>query len=274
MPTRGGPAPAQPPSDYDSVPSVPSALPCPANTVYQSCMTPCPASCATLAAPRDCKGPCVEGCASLPGYIYSGAQSLPLAHCGCTNNGIYYQVRAGSGRPRESRQGEPDSGGEPEPHLPPLLPLQQGDGFVTEDCSQRCTCASSGVLLCEPLSCSPGEICTLGNLTRGCFRGEPGLALDSGLGVGVGVRVEVSLDRGASLPVLCLGLHLISVRKFVPCDPTLSSSGGAKAQALPSLSLCSLPGTMLGPLPSVSFPGSPLVLTHHLGVSTASPLYR
>ncbi|KAB0398213.1 hypothetical protein E2I00_014911 [Balaenoptera physalus] len=148
------------------------ALPCSANTVYQSCMTPCPASCATLAAPRDCKGPCVEGCASLPGYIYSGAQSLPLAHCGCTNNGIYYQVWAGSGRPRESRgaQGEPDSGGEPEPHLPPLLPLQQGDSFVTEDCSQRCTCANLGVLLCEPLSCSPGEICTLGNLTRGCFR--------------------------------------------------------------------------------------------------------
>uniref|UniRef100_A0A8D0TB94 Zonadhesin n=1 Tax=Sus scrofa TaxID=9823 RepID=A0A8D0TB94_PIG len=63
-----------------------------------------------------------------------------LAHCGCTNNGVYYQ---------------------------------QGDSFVTENCSQRCTCASSGVLLCEPLSCRPGEICTLGNLTRGCFRDSP-----------------------------------------------------------------------------------------------------
>ncbi|KAG5195370.1 hypothetical protein JEQ12_012659 [Ovis aries] len=110
-----------------------------ANTVYQSCMTPCPASCATLAAPRGCKGPCVEGCASLPGYIYSGAQSLPLAHCGCTNNGIYYQ----------------------------------GDSFVNDDCSQRCTCARTGLLLCEPLGCSPGEVCTLGNLTRGCFRDSP-----------------------------------------------------------------------------------------------------
>ncbi|KAK2504162.1 hypothetical protein MC885_019449 [Smutsia gigantea] len=50
------------------------ALVCPANTIYQSCMTPCPAS-----------------CASLPGYVYSGAQSLPPAHCGCTYNGIYYQ---------------------------------------------------------------------------------------------------------------------------------------------------------------------------------------
>ncbi|XP_078295954.1 zonadhesin isoform X1 [Panthera onca] len=116
------------------------ALACPANTVYQSCMTPCPASCANLAAPRDCKGPCVEGCASLPGYIYSGARSLPVAHCGCTSNGIYYQ---------------------------------RGDSFVTEDCSQRCTCASSGVLLCEPLRCRAGEICTLGNLTRGCFRESP-----------------------------------------------------------------------------------------------------
>ncbi|ELK29546.1 Zonadhesin [Myotis davidii] len=116
------------------------ALACPANTIYQSCMTPCPASCANLAAPRDCEGPCVEGCASLPGYVYSGAQSLPLALCGCTNNGIYYQ---------------------------------RGDSFVTEDCSQRCTCVSSERLLCEPLSCSEGEICTLGNRTRGCFRESP-----------------------------------------------------------------------------------------------------
>ncbi|XP_014308922.1 LOW QUALITY PROTEIN: zonadhesin [Myotis lucifugus] len=64
----------------------------------------------------------------------------PLALCGCTNNGIYYQ---------------------------------RGDTFVTEDCSQRCTCVSSERLLCEPLSCSAGEICTLGNRTRGCFRESP-----------------------------------------------------------------------------------------------------
>nr|XP_020137270.1 zonadhesin isoform X3 [Microcebus murinus] len=116
------------------------AMACPANTVYQSCMTPCPASCADLADPRDCEGPCVEGCASIPGYIYSGTQSLPLAHCGCTSNGIYYQ---------------------------------RGDSFVTEDCSQRCTCAHAGILLCKPFSCSVGETCTLGNLTRGCFRESP-----------------------------------------------------------------------------------------------------
>lgn len=89
LPTPVGPTPA----GHSLIVTVPSALACPANTIYQSCMTPCPASCANLAAPRDCEGPCVEGCASLPGYVYSGAQSLPLALCGCTNSGIYYQVR-------------------------------------------------------------------------------------------------------------------------------------------------------------------------------------
>ncbi|ELK06919.1 Zonadhesin [Pteropus alecto] len=149
------------------------ALACPANTVYQSCMTPCPASCANLAAPVDCKGPCVEGCATLPGYVYSGAQSLPLALCGCTNNGIYYQVRG---------QWEAQGGRGLEGELKkenqifsswPFPPLQRGDSFVTDDCSQRCTCARAKVLLCEPLSCNAGEICTLGNHTRGCFRESP-----------------------------------------------------------------------------------------------------
>lgn len=81
---------------------------CPANTVYQSCMMPCPVSCANLVTLGDCEGPCVEGCANLPGYAYSGAQSLPVADCGCTRDGAYYQVRAGSGWPREAECTEPD----------------------------------------------------------------------------------------------------------------------------------------------------------------------
>ncbi|KAM8777540.1 LOW QUALITY PROTEIN: zonadhesin [Rhynchonycteris naso] len=103
-----------------------AALGCPANTIYQSCMTPCPScmtSCANLATLRNCEGPCVGSRASLPGYIYSG-QSLPLILCGGTKNGIYYQLG-------------------------------------TEDCCWR-SCASSDALLCEPLSCSAGEVCTLG----------------------------------------------------------------------------------------------------------------
>ncbi|XP_051018087.1 LOW QUALITY PROTEIN: zonadhesin [Acomys russatus] len=116
------------------------AMTCPANTVYQRCMTPCPASCANFVTPKICEGPCVEGCASLPGYIYSDTQSLPVAHCGCTTNGIYYKL---------------------------------GDSFVTDDCSQHCTCASQGILLCEPYGCRAGESCMVANFTRGCFRDSP-----------------------------------------------------------------------------------------------------
>ncbi|XP_049644132.1 zonadhesin [Suncus etruscus] len=116
------------------------ALECPPNTIYQSCMSPCPASCATLEAPRACRGPCMEGCASLPGYAYSGTRSLPRAQCGCTSAGRYYQ---------------------------------QGESFLNENCSQRCTCVQFGLLQCQPHHCHQGEICSLGNLTRGCFRESP-----------------------------------------------------------------------------------------------------
>ncbi|KAL1768316.1 zonadhesin [Sigmodon hispidus] len=116
------------------------AMTCPANTVYQHCMTPCPASCAKFVTPKVCEGPCMEGCASIPGYIYSDTQSLPVTQCGCTTNGIYYKL---------------------------------GDSFVTDNCSQHCTCASQGMLLCEPYGCRDGESCTVSNFTRGCFRDGP-----------------------------------------------------------------------------------------------------
>ncbi|GAB1290326.1 Zonadhesin [Apodemus speciosus] len=116
------------------------AMTCPANTVYQHCMTPCPASCAKFVTPKVCEGPCVEGCASLPGYIYSDTQSLPVTHCGCTTGGIYYKL---------------------------------GDSFVTSDCSQHCTCAGQGALLCESYGCRAGESCTVANFTRGCFQDSP-----------------------------------------------------------------------------------------------------
>ncbi|XP_017895488.1 PREDICTED: LOW QUALITY PROTEIN: zonadhesin [Capra hircus] len=90
--------------------------------------------------PPGLQGPLCGGLCQPPGLHLQRSPEPPLAHCGCTNNGIYYQ---------------------------------QGDSFVNDDCSQRCTCARTGLLLCEPLGCSPGEVCTLGNRTRGCFRDSP-----------------------------------------------------------------------------------------------------
>lgn len=95
----------------------------------------------------------------------------------------------------------------------PFSPLQRGDSFVTEDCSERCTCARSGVLLCEPLSCRAGEICTLANLTRGCFRGEPRPLWCCPPNVGGG---------GGGCRVLC-PRPLPSCQEVGPLNPALSS---------------------------------------------------
>lgn len=88
-------------------------------------MTPCSASCATLATPEDCEGPCVEGCTSLPGYVYSGTWSLPLVLCSCTNNGVYYHVR-GEDLGNRGAEGEPAKEGKPDLLLLVPSPLSSG----------------------------------------------------------------------------------------------------------------------------------------------------
>ena len=146
------------------------------------------------------------------------------------------------------------------PCFPGLFPLQQGDSFVNDDCSQRCTCARTGVLLCEPLGCSPGEVCTLGNLTRGCFRGEPGRALSFQLPlspVGAGEGGSPWTWNKPALSVLGRA-HLIKIRTLLPFHfpLSLSLSGGTRKRPC-LLSLCSLL--------CIRVSRSPLVLNQHLG---------
>nr|XP_023969614.2 zonadhesin-like [Chrysemys picta bellii] len=119
------------------------ALACPAHTTYQPCMTACPASCAHLAAPASCDAPCVEGCASDPGYVLSGLDSVPYSQCGCTHQSQYYQIK---------------------------------DTFLTADCAQRCTCLETGALICEPAGCLEPLICAVANYTQGCYRASPCLS--------------------------------------------------------------------------------------------------
>ncbi|XP_063159000.1 zonadhesin-like [Candoia aspera] len=116
---------------------------CPAHTSYQPCMSACPASCANLAAPSACEAPCVEGCASAPGYVLSGLVSVPYNQCGCSHNSQYYQIN---------------------------------ETFMTEDCSQRCTCRFTEVLECSPAGCGEGEICAVASYVRDCFRDSPCLS--------------------------------------------------------------------------------------------------
>ncbi len=68
-------------------------LQCGPNSTYSPCMTPCPASCADLAAPSECEQTqCVEGCQCAPGFVLSDLNCVPYSECGCTYLNRYYQV--------------------------------------------------------------------------------------------------------------------------------------------------------------------------------------
>ncbi|KAJ1086909.1 hypothetical protein NDU88_000104 [Pleurodeles waltl] len=113
---------------------------CPPHSEYSSCMTACPATCSDMAAASECDSPCLEGCRCLPGYVFSDEDCVPYKECGCTYLNKYYKT---------------------------------GESFVTDDCSQTCTCTESSSVACSRIACRQGQTCTISNFTRGCFMLDP-----------------------------------------------------------------------------------------------------
>ncbi|XP_063043702.1 zonadhesin, like [Engraulis encrasicolus] len=115
-------------------------LACGPHSTYSSCMSPCPSSCADLAFPSECElTKCVEGCQCAAGYVLSGDVCVPYTDCGCDFLGRYYPLK---------------------------------ERFVTEDCGQRCECTALGAV-CQPEGCPDTDVCTIYNLTRGCYKKGP-----------------------------------------------------------------------------------------------------
>ncbi|XP_032400298.1 zonadhesin, like [Etheostoma spectabile] len=118
-------------------------LSCNANSTYSSCMSPCPASCADLAAPSECDiTSCMEGCQCAAGFVMSEGSCVPYTQCGCNFLNRYYTLN---------------------------------EKFVTDDCSQACECTSLGSV-CQPKSCQSGDVCTIYNFKRDCYRASPCLS--------------------------------------------------------------------------------------------------
>ncbi|XP_051561427.1 zonadhesin, like [Myxocyprinus asiaticus] len=118
-------------------------LECGANSTYFDCMTPCPASCADLAAPSECEQTvCVEGCQCDSGFALSENDCVPFSQCGCTFLGRYYTLN---------------------------------ETFVTDDCLQSCECTTTGAV-CQLKGCGETEICTVFDTKRDCYRMSPCLS--------------------------------------------------------------------------------------------------
>ncbi|XP_006871587.1 PREDICTED: IgGFc-binding protein [Chrysochloris asiatica] len=110
------------------------SIPCPDNSHYELCGSPCPATCPSPAPPTipdPCDGPCAEGCQCDEGFVLSVDRCVPLdGGCGCWANGTYH---------------EPGS-----------------EFWADGTCSQLCRCGpGGGSVVCKPASCGLGEECAL-----------------------------------------------------------------------------------------------------------------
>ncbi|XP_067322389.1 IgGFc-binding protein-like [Anolis sagrei] len=107
-------------------------LPCPPNSHYTDCASPCPATCTDIYAKDLCEKPagqCLEGCTCDEECVLSDDQCVPLSECGCRDkDDNYYKV---------------------------------GESWVTRHCTQKCRCRSGGFIKCQSFGCDVGEICQL-----------------------------------------------------------------------------------------------------------------
>ncbi|XP_073330761.1 zonadhesin, like [Pagrus major] len=106
-------------------------LPCPPNSHYSDCTSPCPSTCSDLF-PIFCHLPsttCVEGCQCDGGYVLSDSKCVRLDKCGCVDSdGEYHDM---------------------------------GDSWLTDRCADLCTCNVGGIIKCKDHSCHSNSVCAL-----------------------------------------------------------------------------------------------------------------
>lgn len=117
--------------------SPPPGTACPANSYYDFCGPPCPATCAGLNSSTPCTRQCTAGCFCLEGFALEAGVCVPLAHCGCHLQGRYIPLGA------------------------EVLP--------TATCDQKCVCRGPGQPLeCRPHACGRREQCRQRQGVWGC----------------------------------------------------------------------------------------------------------
>ncbi|XP_072011212.1 IgGFc-binding protein-like [Engystomops pustulosus] len=112
-------------------------LACPANSHYEFCGNACPATCTDRTAPSRCTQACVETCQCNDGFVLSGGKCVPIAECGCSYNGAYYQANQ--------------------------------EFWDDDNCRKFCKCDPSvGSVICKENNCRSSERCLVNNGVRRC----------------------------------------------------------------------------------------------------------
>jgi len=125
-------------------------LECPSGMTYKTCTKPCNPTCSDPNADR-CSipdGVCEEGCFCEDGKVFDGEKCISKDSCGC------------------------------------LVPEQDvilavGESFISDDCSETCSCDSPGAALnCRDTSCSGLEQCVVVEGVRTCVCEAPAITVD------------------------------------------------------------------------------------------------
>ncbi|KAM5132323.1 IgGFc-binding protein-like [Mantella aurantiaca] len=113
---------------------------CPANSHYSPCARSCELTCYNFLASGSCREECFEGCECNPGYVFDGSECVTIDKCGCIHNERY---------------------------------LKADETWLSEDCSQECTCDPISGLQCRNKSCAEDEICKIREGVRSCVNKDP-----------------------------------------------------------------------------------------------------
>ncbi|XP_074819307.1 zonadhesin-like [Natator depressus] len=116
-------------------------LPCPSNSYYTECASPCPATCNNIYASSLCEKPaeCTEGCVCNEGYVLSDDQCVLLSACGCRDDEDNY--------------------------------YSAGESWIKPHCSHKCKCQKDNAIQCQLYGCDAWEICILNN--KGKYQCKP-----------------------------------------------------------------------------------------------------
>ncbi|XP_069497560.1 IgGFc-binding protein-like [Ambystoma mexicanum] len=120
---------------------------CAENSHYELFGTGCPTTCANLYQNAACTADNMDGCVCDEGYALYAGSCVPVSQCGCTMNGLYYNL------------GE--------------------ETFLTDTCSQKCTCIAQQ-MVCEAHTCATLEECKVMNGIRKCYPVDSGICWASG----------------------------------------------------------------------------------------------